>query len=170
MFAPTGSSSSSTNSGGIVITDESFVDQGVQLEFIDPELGLITYKTSPSGATTFLTRFDSVALSSFHIAFLSFDTIGCEGANSARAQLPTNAAVAADISSYTSNLKLCFSPLTSTSSDNDFMDQGYLINGDDPQLLIDETFNTDAINLPTGITRNTANGDLYISSSQDGKI
>ena len=32
------------------------------------------------------------------------------------------------------------------------------------------TFNTDAINLPTGITRNTANGDLYISSSQDGKI
>ena len=65
--------------------------------------------------------------------------------------------------------KICFAPSTPT-SDYDFIDQGYLLNQNDPKLIIDETFVSEEIDRPTGLARDPTNGDLYISSTEEGKI
>merc|ERR1711988_1940556 len=159
-YAPSGS-----NTYGALL-DTSFVDQGVQLEFIDQEVALLTYKTSVSSTITYL-EFES-NVNEFNLAVLPYATIGCEGALSQTATYSNT--VFAYASGFTSDMKICFSPLSNPGSDDDFMDQGYLVNKDDPHLIIDETFNTDNINLAMGIARDTANGDIYVTSSQDGKV
>ena len=121
--------------GNINLTDNAFLEQGIQLEIIDPELTVMTYKTEPSGGYSFL-EIESPS-APINIAILPVNTTGCHGAFSIAAAYSQTTIFGSNPATLDS--KICFAPSTPT-SDYDFIDQGYLLNQNDPKLIIDETF------------------------------
>ena len=147
------------------LTDNAFLEQGIQIEIIDPELAIMTYKTEPAGTYSFL-EIESPSAPT-NIAVLPVNTTGCYGALSAATAYSQTTIFG--LNPATVNSKVCFAPSPPT-SDYDFIDQGYLLNQNDPKLIIDETFVSEEISHPTGLARDPTNGDLYISSRDEGKI
>ena len=126
--------------GNINLTDNAFLEQGIQVEIIDPELTVMTYKTEPPGGYSFL-EIES-PLAPINIAILPVNTTGCHGAFSVATAYPQTTIFGTNPA--TLNSKICYAPSTPT-SDYDFIDQGYLLNQDDPKLIIDETFVSEEI-------------------------
>jgi hypothetical protein len=152
--------------------DIMYVSQPLQLFVTNPEIAVVSSRLTDTTMVLTVSGIPDPA----RLAFMPAETLGCTGANAYHGvtyahNYEDNFVVVEWTQAYGDQKKMCYAlESTDGTSDEHYVDQGYLYGYNDPQITVDDSFTSGTASFPVGLARDDSSGNLFVSSLTDNKV